>query len=65
MKVSLQNPCITLLYSLLSLHRFTLNATQPINFVSVANQDTVTTLDEIVLVACALINVCDSVVPLI
>lgn len=38
-----------------------LNATQPIDFVSSA--DETTTLDKIVHVSCALINMCDSVIP--
>ena len=37
-----------------------LSATQPIDFVVSSN---VTTLDKIVLVSCALVNMCDSVVP--
>ena len=39
-----------------------LGATQPIDFVSVRNGD-VTTLDKIVTICCALVNICDSVVP--
>ena len=38
-----------------------LGCTQPIDFVS--STETVTTLDKIVCVTCALINMCDSVVP--
>ena len=34
-----------------------LGATQPIDFVCFTDQDTVTTLDEIVLVVCALVNI--------
>ena len=37
-----------------------LGATQPIDFVTVWN---VTTLDKIVTIFCALVNICDSVVP--
>ena len=39
-----------------------LGATQPIDFVTVRNGD-VTTLDKIVTICCALVNICDSVVP--
>ena len=39
-----------------------LSATQPIDFVTVRNGD-VTTLDKIVTCCCALVNLCDSVVP--
>ena len=39
-----------------------LSATQPIDFVMSANGEE-TTLDKIVHVACALVNICDSVVP--
>ena len=39
-----------------------LSATQPIDFVTVRNGD-VTTLDKIVTSCCALVNLCDSVVP--
>ena len=38
-----------------------LNSTQPIDFVS--SNDQVTALDKIVCVTCALVNLCDSVVP--
>ena len=37
-----------------------LGCTQPIDFIST---ETITTLDKIVCVSCALINMCDSVVP--
>ena len=40
-----------------------LSSTQPIDFVNSNNQLQVTTLDKIVCVTCALINMCDSVVP--
>lgn len=41
-----------------------LNGTQPIDFVTVPNGSTsITTLDKIVFVVCALNNMCDSVVP--
>lgn len=41
-----------------------LSATQPIDFVSSTTEsESVTTLDKIVCVTCALINICDSVVP--
>lgn len=39
-----------------------LSATQPIDFVTVRNGD-VTTLDKIITSCCALVNMCDSVVP--
>ena len=39
-----------------------LSATQPIEFVS-SSDENITTLDKIVYVSCALINMCDSVVP--
>ena len=39
-----------------------LGATQPIDFVTVRNGD-VTTLDKIVTICCALVNICNSVVP--
>ena len=39
-----------------------LSATQPIDFVTVRNGDA-TTLDKIVTSCCALVNICDSVVP--
>ena len=39
-----------------------LSATQPIDFVTVRNGDA-TTLDKIVTSFCALVNMCDSVVP--
>ena len=39
-----------------------LSATQPIDFVTTRNGD-VTTLDKIVTICCALVNICDSVVP--
>ena len=40
-----------------------LGATQPIHFVTVGNGE-VTTPDKIVTSCCALVNLCDSVVPL-
>ena len=39
-----------------------LGGTQPIDFVAMRNGD-VTTLDKIVTICCALVNICDSVVP--
>ena len=39
-----------------------LSATQPIDFEAMRNGD-VTTLDKIVTICCALVNICDSVVP--
>ena len=40
-----------------------LSATQPIGFVISTSGETKTTLDKIVSVSCALVNICDSVVP--
>ena len=40
-----------------------LSDTQPINFVTTSLDGGVTTLDKMVLVSCALNNICDSVVP--
>jgi len=40
-----------------------LSGVQPIDFVTVGDEETACTLDKIVCVACALINMCDSVVP--
>ena len=42
---------------------FILSATQPIDFVISSSGETKTTLDKIVSVSCALVNICDSVVP--
>ncbi len=40
-----------------------LSSSQPIEFITITSQSSVTTLDKIVLVSCALINICNSVIP--
>ena len=40
------------------------DSTNPITFLSVAEEDAVTTLDKVVTFCCALVNMCPSVVPL-